>query len=157
MTVFAAAALAVSAVAAATDLWHRRIPNWLSVGGFAFGLALHWRAGSWGECLQGAVIALAIHLPLFAMRWTSGGDVKLMTALGALAGWPQWLTIFGFSAVLGGVAALYLAWRKGRLRQTLANTGDLVRGELDLQSPDALTLPRGAVAFAAVALWVLIH
>jgi prepilin peptidase CpaA len=149
----ATAAITVAAIAAATDLWHRRIPNWLTVGGIALGLALNVSHGTWLDALQGLGLALAIHLPLFALRLTSGGDVKLMAALGAIAGPRHFLTIFVFSAVLGGLAALYIAWRNKRLAGTLANVGDMLKGRQNLDQRGALTLPRGPVALAATLLW----
>jgi len=155
MNLMAAAALAVALVAAATDGWHRRIPNWLTVGGMALGLALHLGQGTWSESLQGAGLALAIHLPLFALRLTSGGDVKLMTALGAMVGPRHWLTIFVFSGVLGGVAALYVAWRHRRVRQTFSRVGQMLGGgAVNLEQAGALTLPRGPVAAVAVIFWL---
>jgi prepilin peptidase CpaA len=164
MTIHTAAVLVVGALAAACDLRFRRIPNWLTMGGLALGLALHITGGQWMSSLQGIGLALLVHLPLFALRVLGGGDVKLMMAIGALVGPRHWLTIFAFNAVLGGLFALILVWRKRRFRQTLASVGeivsDLAKGaapERDLRSPDALAIPRGAVAALAIALWVLIE
>lgn len=162
------AALAiVGALAAATDLRWRRIPNWLTVGAFVLGLLLNYAATGWPgliESLKGAALAFAIHIPLFALRAMGGGDVKLMTSLGALAGPAQWLVIFAINAILGGVLALFLAWRHKRLRQTFSNVAEIVgslgkaeRPAIDMHTNDAITLPRGAVAAVAIALWILLR
>lgn len=153
MTAIAGAALLVGATAAATDLAYRRIPNWLTLGGCLLGLGLHLAAGTWLLSLQGLGLALAVHLPLFALRWTSAGDVKLMAALGAIVGVREWLIIFVFSAVLGGIAALWVAWRHGRMRDTLGNVGGMLSGSRDLTTAGAITLPRGPLVALAIGLW----
>lgn len=155
----AAAASLIGALAAACDLRWRRIPNWLTIGGVALGVALHLTQGDVVSALQGAALALAIHVPLFALGVLGGGDVKLMAALGAIAGPRHWVTIFAFNAVLGGILALLLIWRKRRFRQTMANVGEILSGKADgrtLRSPDALAIPRGAMIALAVALWLLL-
>ncbi|MFN7922854.1 MAG: prepilin peptidase [Bryobacteraceae bacterium] len=161
--------LAVFAIAsAAWDLHSRRIPNWLTVGAFAAGLVLQaigfgWSGVSTG--LMGVGVALAITVPLFALRALGGGDVKLMAATAAMTGAMPFITVFVINAVVGGVAAIALALYKGRLKQTLSNTGAIVssiasgraphedRPELDISRPQAITLPRGAI-FGVCALLV---
>jgi prepilin peptidase CpaA len=144
------------------DWRHRRIPNWLCLGGTIVGFLLNdpWFA------LTGLGLALAIHLPLFALRATGGGDVKLMAALGALMGVEQWLRLFLISAILGGVVALALVLMRGVLGETLKRTWFVVRSlgqgvapykvkpELDVSSGFGRSLPRGVVVAAAVVIWL---
>src|SRR5580692_11271562 len=97
--------LAVLVIAAAIfDLRTRRIPNWLCavglIGGFAFQTTR--------EAALGAGLALLIYVPLFALRAVGGGDVKLMAAVGSIAGPKSWIAIFLTTAILGGAIALVM-------------------------------------------------
>jgi prepilin peptidase CpaA len=145
------------------DWRERRIPNWLCLGGAIVGFLLNdfWFAAA------GLGLALAIHLPLFALRATGGGDVKLMAALGALMGVEQWLRLFLISAILGGVVALGLVLMRGALGETLKRTWFVVKSlgrwvapyqakpELDVSSGLGRTMPRGVVVAMAVVVWLL--
>jgi prepilin peptidase CpaA len=114
----------------------------------------------------GLGLALAIHLPLFALRATGGGDVKLMAALGALLGVEAWLRVFLISAILGGVIALGLVIWRGVLGETFKRVSFVVRSlgrgvapyrekpELDVTTGLGNTLPRGVVVAIAVVLWL---
>ena len=74
-------------------------------------------------------------------------------AVGALAGWHDWLGIFIITAILGGAAAIALAALRKRLGKTFWNMGfilsELKSGrpnvlgneELDLRSKKGLGLP----------------
>lgn len=156
----------LAVLAAVFDLRERRIPNWLTVSGVVAGLALQaWLGGlpGLGQAGLGLGLALLIHLPLFALRALGGGDVKLMAAIGALAGPKDFVVIFVFNALLGGALALAVVIGKGRLRQTAANLGAILGsfGKLEappvtLESTGRLALPRGAIAAMAVALWLLL-
>ncbi len=93
-----------------------------------------------------------------ADRWLGGGDVKLMGAIGALAGYQYMLVIFVFDAILGGIAALALIIVRGRLLKTLKNIPRIFRlereSELEAGSEKSLGLPR-AVTIALATLLVL--
>jgi prepilin peptidase CpaA len=157
-----AAVLTLVLGAALWDWRLRKIPNWLCLGGFFAGLVLN----DWRVALGGAGLALAIYLPLFVLRATGGGDVKLMVALGALLGVEQWFRVFLISAVLGGVVALGIVVRERAGRETLQRIGfvwsSLLRGgrpyeerpELDVQSGRGRMLPRGVVVAAATLVWL---
>ncbi|MDX2181298.1 MAG: A24 family peptidase [Bryobacteraceae bacterium] len=95
-------AVALAAAATWFDLRERRIPNWLCAAGFALGVALHWRDG-----LLGAALAMAIYAPLYLLRGVGAGDVKLMAAVGAIAGPWNWLGVFAFSSLATLAAALW--------------------------------------------------
>jgi prepilin peptidase CpaA len=145
-------------VAAVFDLRTRRIPNWLCAAGvicgFAFQIVLFRWAGA-REALMGTGLALLIYVPLFALRAVGGGDVKLMAAVGSMAGPRAWIAIFLVAAIAGGVIAFVLIALKGRTRRTLRNVGVLltelvhfraphkVEEELDVTSGKALRLPHG--------------
>ena len=145
------------------DWRERRIPNWLCLTGLLAALVLN----DFSFALKGLGLALAIHLPLYALRASGGGDVKLMAALGALMGVDDWLRFFIVSAILGGVVALGFVLSRGVLGETLKRVGfvlfSLVRGkapyeskpELDVRSGLGRTLPRGVVVAMAVSGWMM--
>lgn len=156
-------------IAAGTDLRSRNIPNWLTLGGIGAGLAVHAFLDGWtGLKFSGAGLGLAalIFLPLFALRFLGGGDVKLMAAVGALAGLQNLIGIFIVDTILGGAAALVLMVVKGRMKKTFANMGRLIsslfRGkapykeneELEAGGEKSLGMPR-AVTIAAATLIIL--
>ena len=148
--------------AAVYDVRYRRIPNWLTLAGVLVGLALNWflgqgRSGLFASSLLGLAIAFVVYFVLYALRAMSAGDVKLMAAVGAIVGWPNWFGIFIITAIIGGIMALILIAARGRVKKTFWNVGfilsELKRGrpaymrkeELDVKSPKAMGLPHGAV------------
>jgi prepilin peptidase CpaA len=158
---------AVVIIAAVSDIRIRRIPNWLVLTGLVLGLALNvflfGAAGALSSIL-GCGAAFLVYFPLFIVRGMGAGDVKLMMAIGCIVGPGNWIAIFFFTSILGGVWAVLLLVRWGALRQTLANAWFIVgqlaqlkppyreRSDLDVESPKALTLPHGAtIAVGTVA------
>ena len=110
---YAKIALAVLALlAAGWDLKTRTIPNWLTVAGIVVGLALGWQEG-----LKGIGLGLALQVPFFVLGMIGGGDVKLMAAAGAIAGWKNLVLLFFLAAVLQAIIALIaLAVTRGKAR-----------------------------------------
>lgn len=162
------ALLALVLGAAIYDVRYRRIPNWLTVGGAAIGVALNTflgpPVGGLAFALKGLAMGFGAYLALYALHAMGAGDVKLMAAVGALAGWQNWVGIFIITAILGGVAAIMLSILRGRLGKTLWNVGFILsemksgrpaylgREELDVRSSKSLGLPHGAViALATIA------
>lgn len=119
-------ALMLALGACATDIKSRRIPNLLTFGGAAVGIAARlvldgWTGAAWG--LGGWTLGLLMLLPLFLLRGMGAGDVKLLAALGAWVG-PRlvaWTGLYG--AIAGGVLAVAVASWHGVFRQTLVNVG----------------------------------
>jgi prepilin peptidase CpaA len=156
-------------LAALSDVRSRQIPNWLTILGIIAGFALHsWFDGMEGLLFAGAGFGAAcvLFLPLFALRWLGGGDVKLMIAIGALTGWKALIVIFILDGIFGGFVAGVLVLTKGRLRRTFSNIGQMMRAllhgrapwresaELEAGSEQSLGMPR-AVTIAAATLLVL--
>lgn len=147
-------------VAGVSDYRTRRVPNWLTFSGVAAGIAvnafLYALPGLWIS-LKGLGLALLIYFPLFALRGMGAGDVKLMAAVGAIAGPANWLGILILTAVFGGIAAIALVAYRHRLRETFDNVWviftRLGRGQapsegnpqLDVQSDRAARLPHAVV------------
>src|SRR5579864_1491700 len=160
-----AALIAVVFTAAVFDVRYRRIPNWVSVSGVVFGITLNaivYR-GLPGVVfsLKGIALSFSIYFVLYALRAMGAGDVKLMAAVGSLVGWQDWLGVFFISAIVGGILALIIVARRGRVQRTFRNVGFilsqmarlrpayLAREELDVRSPQAVSLPHGAVIAVA--------
>jgi prepilin peptidase CpaA len=160
--------------AAAFDLRTRRIPNWLCATGLVCGFACQIALSGWAgarESTLGTGLALLVYIPLFALRAVGGGDVKLMAAVGSIAGPKSWIAIFLITAIAGGAIALVLIAVKGRVRRTLRNVGVLltelvhlraphrVEEELDVTRGKGLRLPHGcsiaigALLFIAYSWW----
>lgn len=123
------AVIALGIAASAIDWTTRRIPNALTFGAAAAGLAFAAATGGIDAFLwsgAGLAVGLVLFLPLFALRAMGGGDVKLLAAFGAWLG-PAlvcWVAVYG--AIAGGLLAVPLiAWR-GRLRATMVNLWGLV-------------------------------
>ncbi len=115
---------AVLALACVTDLRSRRIPNALTFGTVALGLALNgvlFGFDGLRESAQGTGIGLALLMPLFMLRWMGAGDVKLMAAVGALKG-PEYVFFAClWAAVFGGAIALLGLIRSQRLGLALTH------------------------------------
>jgi prepilin peptidase CpaA len=153
--------LAVVLAAAIYDVRYGQIPNWITVSGVLMGVAVNtFLYRGWPGlrfALTGMAAGFGVYFALWALRAMGGGDVKLMAAVGAIAGWYHWFGIFLITALVGGVMALILAAQRGQLKKTLWNVGFILsemksgrpayvrREELDVKHPKALALPYGAV------------
>lgn len=167
-TVSAIALVAVALVASWFDLRERRVPNWLTVGGLVIALLLR-APGGLGEVglgLAGAGICFALALSFFLLGGLGGGDVKLLTTVGAFLGPVQIWTALFVMAIAGGLMALVVIVKNGAVRQTMANLHTILlsfgrksfrgwKGEgsaVTLETPGVLSVPY-AVAISAGALW----
>lgn len=166
-------ALLLSIVLAAGiyDLRFRRIPNWLNLSGVVLGLGLNTLllAGhGFAIALLGLGCSLAVYVPLYLIRGMGAGDVKLMAAVGAMAGPRNWLIIFIATALLGGLVSILFITLKKRFYQTWVNVAvilaELSHGrmpsrrdaQLDVRSPQALRIPHGTlIATGAIAFLLL--
>jgi prepilin peptidase CpaA len=116
------------AIAVVTDVRTRRIPNWLTASLAAAGFGMAFAGGGltpWQAAL-GLVTGLALMMPAHVIGATGAGDVKLMAAVGAVVGPGLTLRAFLFTAVVGGLFAVAVAMRRGRLADTLYGTTQLV-------------------------------
>ena len=110
-----ALAIVLGAAAVVEDVRRRRLPNWLTAGGVAAGMACAawggWR--SLGMAAAGAAVGFLLLLPFHLLGAMGGGDVKLMAAYGAVFG-PAGILIAGvFAAVFGGLSAAgALLWNR---------------------------------------------
>jgi prepilin peptidase CpaA len=156
-------AIAVALIAGITDWRSRRIPNWLTVPGFAVGLAINTFAGGWAglrTSLLGAGLGLLVLLPFVLLRSLGAGDWKLAGALGSFVGWEKMVTLLICSIFVAGAMALILVIYKRRFRQTLRNIWGMLASmasfhmpgaEVSLDNPQSLKIPYGvALALSTV-------
>jgi prepilin peptidase CpaA len=164
--------IGVALAAACYDLRVRRIPNWINLSGAALGIGLNtYFEGSAGAVTAGGglLVALCIYLPLYLLKGMGAGDVKLMAAIGAIAGPENWFNIFIATALLGGIASLVLVVLRKRTGRTVLNlsiiVGQLARGKapcdsdgaLSIRSEKSLKMPHGAIIAAGVGLFLVLH
>lgn len=149
--------LAVTLTAAVTDLRTRRIPNWLTLTGILAGFAVNialFKADGLATSLFGCGVASLVYVPLYLLKGNGAGDVKLMATVGSLVGPQQWLVLFVFTSLVGGVAALCVISLRGSHAFAFSNAGYIVgellrfrlphrsRPDLDIRATEALTLPQ---------------
>jgi prepilin peptidase CpaA len=151
--------LALTMMAAWTDLRDRKIPNWLTIPGIFAGIALNSYLKGWHGLkvsLEGAGLALLVILPLVLLRALGAGDWKLMGAVGAFLGPALFPFVLVASIFFAGLMAIVQMVRTRRVIETLCNLAVLVQGffslrvnpEISLDNPVLMKLPFG-VAVAA--------
>jgi prepilin peptidase CpaA len=132
------------ALCVTTDLRNRRIPNAITLAGMLAGLALgaatHGVAG-FAASAYGLLLAIALLFLPFALGGIGGGDVKMMAAVGALVGPQALLASLLAGMILGGVVAVGVLWRRGRLVEKLHVVGAMLRSALLMRSLDPLRAP----------------
>lgn len=115
--------LAVVGIAVWVDIRTRKVPNKLIVIGSFIGVlgALLPNGIGFAQSIYGFGIGLAMMLPMYALRATGAGDVKLMACVGSFLGaeatFIATLCVFAF----GGMLALLFSARVGALMQTMRN------------------------------------
>lgn len=165
------------ALAAYFDIRYRRIPNWLVLSGIVAGLT--WNSLSPGSLQlgdpgllragKGLGLGFLLYFPLYLIRGRRAGDVKLLAAVGSIAGPGNCFWFFLLTNILGGVIALVVIALHRRVGKTFFNVGwiigDLLRfkapykssPELDVTTDKGLRVPHaammavGAGAFIAIA------
>jgi len=169
------------ALAALSDARHRRIPNVLVLVTLLAGLllnaigpqpfrdndglfAMYPGALGLGAGLLGALVALLVFLPFYALRVLGAGDVKLFAAVGAFAGPAASVNLALCVLLAGGLLALarMIVVRNSRLvmRNTLAALGQMLpgsAGSFDAQTHTAWRMPYAvaiALGVAAYAAWL---
>lgn len=98
---------ALTMVAAVTDFRSRRLPNWLTVPALAAALLTHTIMNGFtglGFSLLGFASGFGVLLILWLIGGAGGGDVKLMSALGAWLGATLTWRVFLASTAIAALA-----------------------------------------------------
>jgi prepilin peptidase CpaA len=123
--------------AALVDAARRKIPNGISLGTAAAGVALA-ATGTSGVSVSSSILGFffgfLLMLPGHLLGSTGAGDVKLFAGAGAVAGVEQIIPAFLLTAIAGGVFAVFIAWRRGRLLRTFRLTARLCGRHLDAKA-----------------------
>jgi prepilin peptidase CpaA len=151
---YPATATACALAGSIFDVKSRRIPNFITFPAFLIGLILHLALGGWRDllgALAAAVICGLVFLVFYLAGGMGAGDVKLMMAVGCIAGLSHVAYLLALTAISGGVMAVLLALARGRLQQTIMNVGALAshhthqglqpHPELNLTNAHTLRLP----------------
>ena len=101
-------------------------------------------------------------LPGHVLGSTGGGDVKLFAAAGAVVGAELIVPAFLLTAIAGGLMAVFIAWRRGRLLRTFRLTARLfgLRQEVkaEIEAPgEHNRFPYGPAIAAGCVLAVLVR
>lgn len=137
------------------DLFHRSIPDVLSVAivGFAIlRLSFAPHAGPLLATLLTTAIVFAIGLFFFARGWLGGGDVKLVSATTLLVGAEDTLPFLLWMALAGGVlSVLVLIWASVNSRRARKQkTADSATPDIEAAA-SPLSIPYGvAISFSAL-------
>ena len=133
---------AVLVEAAVIDGWKLKVPNWLTFHMVLGGLAYATYVGGGSGLLwafTGAVLGLALLLPLHAIGGMGAGDVKLLAGVGAWVGPSLTLGAFATSAVVGGVMAVVMVAWSGQYIKHWAQFQVIGHEILTLRNPEKLS------------------
>lgn len=122
---------------ASTDIVCRRIPNRVIAIGLLASLVVQacllGPVMGLGNGLAGALTGFALLLPLYLLRATAAGDVKLLAMIGAWVGPTMILYIALVAFVIGGVWSIVWTLFRGRMQQFLMNLWLIAHGGWRLQ------------------------
>jgi len=97
-----------------TDLWFRKIYDWVTLPSIFLAWFIRWIEGGWGGWGEGLASGLwgccigAGFLGVFVL-WKGGvewGEVKLMGVVGAVLGWPRAMEALVLVSLFGALQAL---------------------------------------------------
>jgi prepilin peptidase CpaA len=162
---YAACSLLCATVGAVYDITTRRIPNALTLPAIVFGLLLHFTLGGWRQLGTAAAAGLCcglIFLLFHLAGGMGGGDVKLIAAVGCIAGLSLIQPLLILTSLAGGVMAIGLALYHRRLKETMLNVCTLTvhhgtaglrpHPEFNMDNTQTLRLPYASAIAAGSAL-----
>ena len=113
------------------EVLKRRIPNYLTLAGMAFGLvAAVIEGGVPGlkDAAIGLLVGGGVFLPFCLFGLVGGGDMKLMAATGAILGYPLVLRALTDTCIAGGLLAVGIAAWNGTLLTAFAAAFRIIFG-----------------------------
>jgi prepilin peptidase CpaA len=158
--------LALLVASGYTDIRYHKIFNALTLPALALGLILNTAffglAGARSSGV-GFLIGFGVFFLIYLWGGIGGGDVKLVGAVGAIAGYPFIVPAIFYSILIGGAMALIeLVWQK-RLIRSLKNIFITVftffipkTTAIPLDPAESLKVPYG-LAIAAGTLWAWVE
>ena len=105
------------------DLLQEKVDNRLICLGFGSGLILNiFYSGFTGilHFFSGAFFPLLCLLPLFFFRMIGGGDIKLLSALGGILGYPKILSLLLLTFLTGAILSLAFLISCGNLKERIS-------------------------------------
>ena len=154
--IYPAAATFTALLGAGFDLKSRRIPNLVTGPALLAGLLMHLALDGWHGLLSSFAASLvcgAIFLVFYLAGGMGAGDVKLIAAVGCVAGLPSIAYLLILTSLAGGVMALGLALMRGRMKEMLRNvialaahhtqSGLQPHPEINVLNASTLRLPYG--------------
>jgi prepilin peptidase CpaA len=144
------------AIAVATDLQRRKIPNFLIAFMLGSGLILHavlLGPAGLAASAAGVAVGFSILIPLYALGGMGAGDVKLLAAAGSLLG-PWGALLAGiFTLLAGALLGLgSIVWRRAVIPLVAAHEylpRVLGRVGTDRRLPYSLAIAAGTIASIA--------
>ena len=117
-------------VSAVVDMRTRRVPNPLTMGIAATGLAF--AATPWSDLtIAAAALGFTVGFGLMLLPALfgamGGGDLKLFAAMGTFLGPRPTLQAFLYTLLAGGILAVAVALKRRRLQETMQNAAELVK------------------------------
>jgi prepilin peptidase CpaA len=132
---FLVCASVVAVVGAICDARSRRIPNRLTLTALAVGLFVRGAVEGWsglGGAIVASLVAGGFFFVFFLAGGMGGGDVKLISAVGAWAGTSKVIPVLVAAGIAGGCLAGYYLIVNGGVGRTLRNTAVLMRHHLSV-------------------------
>ena len=167
LTYIVLAALLITATV--TDWKYRKIYNKTTVPAFLIGVLLAVVSGAPGlvtSALLASAVAFAAFFILFFLGLMGGGDVKLMTAVAVLTGYPLILDIMLWGILAGGFYSLLYVSISGQLGSYLRRVGQMlyrlfIWKSLEPVLPEARTemakIPYGVCISAGTMVAIMLH
>ncbi len=110
---------ALLVIAVYTELAEKKIYNWVTIPAFCIGVILHGFLEGWPGLLFsliGCAVGAGIFFVAYLLGGMGGGDVKLIGAIGALAGYIFVMRAIFYSALIGAVMAIVVMAKRGSLK-----------------------------------------
>lgn len=124
--------------AAVFDYRYHKIPNVISLSGWAIGPLLYLLSDALPgvtSSLYGFLLIFSFTLPLYAFGWMGAGDVKLMAGIGAIVGIEHAPTVFLGIVITGAVMGIVMLLYSKLLKDSFQRYGAMLGVSMVLKKP----------------------